>query len=44
MIARRHQVALALTALLAAGAACLNQERREPVAAGLPAQIGRAHV
>ncbi|MGV9903049.1 CapA family protein [Streptomyces sp. NPDC003388] len=37
MIARRHQVALALTALLAAGAACLNQERREPVAAGLPA-------
>ncbi|MGW4438400.1 CapA family protein [Streptomyces sp. NPDC004596] len=37
MIARRHQVALALTALLAAGAACLNQERREPVAAGRPA-------
>lgn len=37
MIARRHQVALALTALLAAGAACLNQERQEPVAAGRPA-------
>ncbi|MGQ4418037.1 CapA family protein [Streptomyces sp. SAS_269] len=37
MIARRHQVALALTALLAAGAACLNQERQEPVAVGRPA-------
>ncbi|MEU6086381.1 CapA family protein [Streptomyces sp. NPDC047085] len=37
MIGRRHQVALALTALLAAAAACTNQEREESAAAARPA-------
>ncbi|WP_330462052.1 CapA family protein [Streptomyces sp. NBC_00820] len=37
MIGRRHQVALALTALLAAAAACQNQERKEPAATAHPA-------
>ncbi|MEU1404920.1 CapA family protein [Streptomyces sp. NPDC005728] len=36
MIARRHQVALALTALLAAAATCQNQERQESAAPGRP--------
>ncbi|MEV7687561.1 CapA family protein [Streptomyces bungoensis] len=37
MIARRHQVALALTAILAAAAACHNQERQEAAGPGRPA-------
>ncbi|MGW0993322.1 CapA family protein [Streptomyces sp. NPDC002520] len=37
MIGRRHQVALALTALLAAAAACTNQEREESAASAHPA-------
>ncbi|MFI5683494.1 CapA family protein [Streptomyces sp. NPDC051636] len=37
MIARRRQVALALTALLAAGAACQAQARQEPAPPGRPA-------
>ncbi|MFJ9815180.1 CapA family protein [Streptomyces sp. NPDC101151] len=37
MIARRHQVALALTALLVAGAACQNQERQPPARPAPPA-------
>ncbi|MFE9450818.1 CapA family protein [Streptomyces sp. NPDC006739] len=37
MIARRHQVALAVTALLTAAAACQNHERQVSAAAGLPA-------
>ncbi|MFF7970210.1 CapA family protein [Streptomyces sp. NPDC007905] len=37
MIARRHQVALALTALLAAAAACQNQARHESASPGRPA-------
>ncbi|MFG3045092.1 CapA family protein [Streptomyces sp. NPDC048241] len=37
MIGRRHQVALALTAALAALAACQNQDRAEPGASGQPA-------
>jgi poly-gamma-glutamate synthesis protein (capsule biosynthesis protein) len=39
MIGRRQQVALALTALLAAGAACQNHERQE---SGHPAPAGAA--
>ncbi|MFI1366571.1 CapA family protein [Streptomyces griseochromogenes] len=43
MIGRRHQVALALTALLAAGAACQNHERHEAAAPGRPAPtVGRS--
>ena len=43
MIGRRHQVALALTALLAAGAACQNHQRQEAVAPGRPAPtVGRS--
>ncbi|MFF5027303.1 CapA family protein [Streptomyces collinus] len=37
MIGRRHQVALALTALLAAAAACQNQVRHESASPGRPA-------
>ncbi|MET7289194.1 CapA family protein [Streptomyces sp. NPDC005573] len=37
MFGRRHQVALALTALLTAAAACQNQERTEPSATAHPA-------
>jgi poly-gamma-glutamate synthesis protein (capsule biosynthesis protein) len=37
MIGRRHQVALALTALLAAAAACTNQEREDTAASAHPA-------
>jgi poly-gamma-glutamate synthesis protein (capsule biosynthesis protein) len=37
MIARRQQVALALTALLAAGAACQAQDRAAPARPGRPA-------
>jgi hypothetical protein len=37
MIARRRQVALALTAMLAAGAACQAQRHQPPTAAGRPA-------
>ncbi|MGW3339519.1 CapA family protein [Streptomyces sp. NPDC001009] len=37
MIGRRHQVALVLTAVLAAVAACQNQDRVEPGASGQPA-------
>ncbi|MGW0413617.1 CapA family protein [Streptomyces collinus] len=37
MIGRRHQVALALTALLAAAAACQNQARHESASPGRPA-------
>lgn len=37
MIGRRKQVVLALTALLAAAAACQNHERQEPAVSGRPA-------
>ncbi|MEU6814474.1 CapA family protein [Streptomyces sp. NPDC046860] len=37
MIGRRHPVALVLTAVLAAVAACQNQDRAEPGASGQPA-------
>ncbi|MFE9445497.1 CapA family protein [Streptomyces sp. NPDC006602] len=40
MIARRQQVALALTAVLAAGAACQAQDRAAPARPGRPAPTG----
>ena len=49
MIGRRHQVALALTAVLATAAACADHIRHDSAARyGAPvppaAEIGRAHV